>query len=125
MTGLPPPRLSQEDIDLVRSHLAGTGAEKLFDVLVKRQPTVEQEYFLFTVDLMRVQELGDEKQEEALTDRMDALWWSLSRKEIDYVNKTQDMLIQQFHDIWVASQAYREDQEHKKVDEDACSPDAC
>jgi hypothetical protein len=121
----PPAALSQDDIDQVRAHLVGTPAEALFDTLLKRQPTIEQEYFLFTIELMRIQRLGDEAQEEALTDRMDALWWSLPADRIEALNETHDMLVQQFHEIWVASQAHQEDQAHKKVDEDASIPEAC
>ena len=120
---LPPSAPTPEALEIARAQVLGTPAQEVLEVLIQRQPAPEQEYLMLSVELMRAQHSNDEKTEEALLDRLDALWWPLPSEVAERIEETNLFLTNRYHEIFMASQAYRQEQEHKKLDEDASKPD--
>ena len=120
---LPPFAPTPEALEIARAQVLGTPAQEVLEVLIQRQLSAEQEYFVLTVELMRAQQVNDEPSEEALTDRLDALWWPLTSEVAERIEETNLFLTNRYHEIFMASQAYRQEQEHRKLDEDASKPD--
>lgn len=120
---LPPFAPTPEALEIARAQVFGTPVQEVLEALINRQPNPEQEYLLLSVELMRAQHVNDEKIEEALLDRLDALWWPLPSEVAERIEQTNLFLTNRYHEIFMASQAYRQEQEHKTLDEDACKPD--
>lgn len=113
---LPPP--SDADIALLKACAASPEAKEALARLLCRQLSCVQEYHLLNIELFKAAAQSEYLEDQVL-EHMDDVWRRLSSDEIDTFHQEHNLLITKYHEIFVASEVYRNEMEHREIDQNA------